>query len=333
MILLKSVLAKIHNVMTRILANDGLAEDAIAKLQEAGFQVNTEKVPQAELGDALQQYDAVIVRSSTIIGKEVIDSCPNLQFIGRAGTGMDNISVDYAKSKGIEVVNTPAAASESVAELVFAHAFSIARNLYHANRKMPDEAENNFKELKKSFSNGHELRGKTLGVIGFGRIGQCVARIGLGLGMNVLPFKLHAEAVKIFVDFFEVKNASIAINMETTPFDQLLAESDIITIHVPYKEGDPPVLYQERFNKMKDGVIIINTSRGGVIKEEDLLGALDSGKVGAAGLDVYENEPTPDPKLLHHPQISLTPHIGASTKEAQQRVGLEIAQKVIEFFQ
>lgn len=319
--------------MARLLVNDGLANDAIAKLQEAGFEVNTEKVPQEELPSALPEYDGIIVRSATKIGQEVIDACPNLQFIGRAGTGMDNISVDYAKNKGIEVVNTPAGPSESVAELVFAHAFSIARNLYHANRQMPEQAETNFRGLKKSFSNGLELRGKTLGVIGFGQIGQCVARMGLGLGMNVLPFKLHAETVKIFVDFFEVQNASIAIDMETAEFGKLLKESDIITIHVPYQPSDPPVLFRERFNKMKDGVTVINTSRGGVIKEDDLIEALDSGKVGAAGLDVYENEPTPNPKLLHHPQISLTPHIGASTKEAQQRVGLEIAQKVIEFFQ
>jgi len=319
--------------MARILVNDGLAEDALAKLQEAGIEVNSEKVRQEQLAGALQDYDGIIVRSATKIGRDIIDACPNLKFIGRAGTGLDNIDVDYAKSKGIEVVNTPAAASESVAELVFAHAFSIARNLYHANRQMPQEAESNFKGLKKSFSNGLELRGKTLGVIGFGRIGQCVARMGLGLGMNVLPFKLHAETVKIFVDFFKVKNASIAIDMETAAFGKLLTDSDIITIHVPYSPGDPPVLFRERFNKMKDGVTIINTSRGGVIKEDDLIEALDSGKVGAAGLDVYENEPTPDPKLLHHPQISLTPHIGASTKEAQQRVGWEIAHKVIQFFE
>ncbi len=318
--------------MPNILANDGLADNVIRKLKDARFDVSTDKIPQEHLAEALTHYDGVIVRSGTKIGRDIIDSCPNLRFIGRAGTGMDNIDVEYAKSKGIEVVNTPAAASESVAELVFAHIFSIARNLYHANRRMPDEAESNFKGLKKAFSNGIEIRGKTLGIIGFGRIGQCVARTGIGLGMNVLPFKLHAESVKIFVDFFEMKNASIAINMETAPFDQLLAESDIITIHVPYKEGDPPVLYEERFNKMKDGVIVINTSRGGVINEDDLLNALDSGKVGAAGLDVYEKEPNPKPAILHHPQISLTPHIGASTIEAQNRVGLEIAQKVIEFF-
>lgn len=319
--------------MRRILANDGLAEEAVQKLKAAGLEVSTEKVPQDQLKEVLPNYEGVIVRSATKIRQEVIDACPNLQFIGRAGTGMDNIDVEYAQSKGIEVTNTPAAASESVAELVFAHTFSIARNLYHANRRMPNEAETNFQGLKKSFSNGLELRGKTLGIIGFGRIGQCVARIGLGLGMNVLPFKLHAETVKIFVDFFEIKNASIAINMESTNFDRLLAESDIITIHVPYQEGDPPVLYKERINKMKDGVIIINTSRGGVINEDHLLDGLNSGKVGAAGLDVYENEPTPKPEIFHHPQISLTPHIGASTAEAQQRVGLEIAQKVIDFFQ
>ncbi len=319
--------------MARILANDGLEKEGVEKLLEAGFEVSTNKVEQEELREKLNDFDAIVVRSATRVTSREIDNCPELKLIVRAGSGTDNIDVDYARSKGIEVMTTPGVSSQSVAELVFAHLFSLSRFLYDSNRKMPVEGAKKFNELKKSYSQGIELKGKTLGIIGFGSIGQTVAKMALGLGMKVLPFKLHHAEVKIGIDFFKVADAGITIRLETVPFEELLAQSDYITLHVPFKTGDPPILYKERIAMMKSGVMIVNTSRGGVVVESDLLEALKSGKVAAAALDVFEGEPVPRKEILEHPRISLTPHIGASTVEAQQRVGLEVADKIIRFFQ
>lgn len=316
----------------KILANDGIDEAGKAMLEKAGHEVHTQNIPQNELPDKLNAYDAIIVRSATTVRQDLIDACPNLKAIVRAGVGMDNIDVDYARSIGREVINTPLASSQSVAELVFAHMFGLSRFVYQSNRQMPGQGATDFNKLKKAYSKGVELRGKTLGIIGFGGIGRAVARMGLGLGMHILPFKLHAHDVKIEVDFFKIKDASININVVCDPFEMILAESDYITLHVPFKEGDPPILYKERFDLMKDGVFIINTSRGGAVVESDLLDALDSGKVAGAALDVFENEPVPSEAILNHPKISLTPHIGASTQEAQERVGIEVAEKLIAFF-
>lgn len=318
--------------MIKILANDGLEAGAVKALEAKGYQVSTTNIPQDELPGKLNDFDAIVVRSATKVRKDLIDATPNLKAIVRAGVGMDNIDVDYAREKGIEVMNTPKASSQSVAELVFAHMFGMARFLHESNRQMPTEGKENFKKLKKNYAKGIELRGKTLGIIGFGSIGQSVARMALGLGMNVMPFKLHHAEVKISVDFFKVKDAEVVIKMNTDEFDDLLAQSDFITLHVPFKKGDEPVLYKERFEKMKDGVYIVNTSRGGVVVEDDLLDALDNGKVAAAALDVFENEPDPSEKVLQHPRISLTPHTGASTVEAQERIGEEVAEKLINFF-
>lgn len=318
--------------MIKILANDGI--DALGQelLEKAGFVVDTNTIPQDQLKDRLNDYDVIVVRSATKVRKDLIDACPNLKVILRAGVGMDNIDVEYAREAGKVVMNTPKASSQSVAELVFAHMFTISRFLHDSNRKMPVSGVTDFNKLKKAYAEGIELRGKTLGIIGFGSIGQAVARMALGLGMHVMPFKLHHDAVKIEVDFFKIKDASVAITVRTDDFDDLLAQADFITLHVPFKEGDPAVLYKERFDKMKDGVRIINTARGGVVVEQDLLDALNSGKVAAAALDVFENEPLPSEAVLQHPKISLTPHIGASTVEAQERIGAEIAEKLIEYF-
>jgi len=319
--------------MVKVLANDGLANRGLELLKNAGIEVETSKIPQEELSKYLNEFDVIIVRSQTQIRKELIDQCPNLKLIVRGGIGMDNIDVEYAKELGIPVKNTPAVTSQSVAELVIAHMFSMSRFLYDSNREMPIRGVDDFKALKESYAIGTELRGKVLGIIGFGAIGQAVARMGLGLGMHILPFKLHHEDVKIEVDFFKIKDASVNIVVHCDPFDMILEQSDFITLHVPFKKGDPPILYKERFNLMKDGVKIINTSRGGAVVEKDLLEALDSGKVSSAALDVFENEPVPNKDILQHPKISLTPHIGASTKEAQDRVGLEVANIIINFFQ
>jgi D-3-phosphoglycerate dehydrogenase / 2-oxoglutarate reductase len=319
--------------MIRILANDGI--DAIGKkmLVEAGFEVVTEKVPQAELSKELKNYDAVLVRSASKITEEIISACPNLKVIGRAGVGMDNIDVEFAKYKGIKVINTPEASAQSVAELVFAHLFGMIRFVYDANRRMPVDGAAKFNDLKKAYSEGIELRGKTLGIIGFGKIGQTTARIALGLGMNVKVFKLHAAEVKIEVDFFKTfSNASLMMSMKTVPFEELLQTSDFITLHVPFPKGAAPVITSKEIGMMKQGVGLVNTSRGGVIVEDDLLEGLNSGKIAYAALDVFENEPNPRKELLEHPRISLTPHIGASTREAQERIGIEIARKMIESF-
>ncbi len=319
--------------MIKILANDGI--DTIGKkmLTDAGFEVITDKVSQQDLAKELVNYDAILVRSATKVTEDIITACPNLRLIGRAGVGLDNIDVEFAKYKGIKIVNTPDASSQSVAELVYAHLFGMVRFLHHSNRQMPENGVDKFPELKKNYSQGIELRGKTIGIIGFGRIGQATARIALGLGMNVMPFKLHASEVKIEFDFFHASNdAVIMIKMNTVPFEDLLAKSDFITLHVPFPKGATPVIGKKEFELMKQGVGIVNTSRGGAVNETDLLDALNTGKVAYAGLDVFVGEPKPNKDLLEHPNVSSTPHIGASTKEAQERIGIELAQKVIDFF-
>jgi D-3-phosphoglycerate dehydrogenase len=237
---------------------------------------------------------------------------------------MDNIDVDYARSKGIHVINTPASSSESVAELVFAHLFSGVRFLHDANRNMPLEGDQNFDGLKKAYANGIELRGKTLGIIGFGRIGQATAKMALGLGMRVIATDGFVPKATITVDFFN--GQELAFEIETIEKEALLQQADFISLHVPAQADY--VIGQAEFELMKEGVGIVNCARGGVIDEVALVAALDSGKVLFAGLDVFENEPTPEIQLLMHPKISLTPHIGAATLEAQDRIGTELAQQI-----
>lgn len=318
--------------MIKILVNDGIHPDGKLLLDEAGYQVNTDKIPQEELPHKLPDYDVIIVRSATKVRKDLIDKCPNLKIIARGGVGLDNIDVEYAKSKGIEVMNTPAASSQSVAELAFAHMFGLSRSLHSANRDMPTKGDSEFKALKKSYSKGMQLRGKTLGIIGFGRIGQESARIGIGIGMKVMPVDLVINDADIALNVFQSQDEDInlSVKIETAKMDEMLAKADYISLHVP--GGKNPLIGKAQFDQMKDGVIIINTARGGTIHEESLLEALESGKVAAAGLDVFENEPTPRKELLEHPNISLTPHIGASTLEAQRNIGLELADKIIAFF-
>lgn len=317
--------------MIKILANDGIHADGQHLLEDAGYTVDTEKIPQEKLPEFLPTYDVVIVRSATKIRKELIDLCPNLKIIARGGVGLDNIDVAYAESKGIKVINTPAASSSSVAELTFAHIFSLSRFIHLSNRYMPNEGTSQFKQLKKAFAKGMELRGKTLGIVGFGRIGQEVARIALSLGMQVLPVDLYVEKANIGIELYNTGNASLSIQQVTVDFDTMLANSDIITLHVPFI-GEKALIGSEEIKKMKDGVILINTARGGTIDESALLSALEDGKVRAAGLDVFLNEPTPNQALLNHPNISVSPHIGAATLEAQANIGSELADKIIAVF-
>ena len=311
----------------KILANDGLNQSGVDALQQNGFEVITNKVPQENLINYINenQVAVLLVRSATQVTKEVIDSCPSIKIIGRGGVGMDNIEVEYAKSKGISVINTPAASSGSVAELVFSHLFSGVRFLQDSNRKMPVSGNTEFAKLKKNYEKGIELRGKTIGIVGIGRIGQEVAKIAFGLGMNVKAADAFIENVEIILDF--PNNQSVSIPVKTEPLENVLNESDFVTLHVPAQKNGA-LLGKEEFAKMKDGVAVVNCARGGVIDEEALIEALDSGKVSFAGLDVFVNEPTPSEKVLSHPKISLTPHIGAATQEAQDRIGTELAAQI-----
>ena len=311
----------------KVLANDGLDQSGIEKLQQEGFEVITDKVPQEELIDYINenQIRTLLVRSATKVRKDIVDACPSLKIIGRGGVGMDNIDVEYAREKGIHVINTPAASSASVAELVFAHLFSGARFLTDANRKMPVEGDTNFAGLKKAYTKGIELRGKTIGIIGFGRIGQDVAQIALGLGMNVVAADSFFEKANIKVDFFN--GQSVDFEIKTQSKEEVLKQADFVTLHVPAQKEF--VVGEKEFELMKNGAVLVNCARGGVVDEVALLKALDSGKLIFAGLDVFINEPTPSREVLSHAKISLTPHTGASTNEAQDRIGISLAEQII----
>lgn len=316
----------------KILANDGLDQSGIDALTEKGFEVITTKVPQEFLADFINghQIRTLLVRSATEVRKDLIDACPSLDIIGRGGVGMDNIDVDYARSKNIHVINTPAASSASVAELVFAHLFSGARFLQDSNRKMPLVGDTQFNKLKKSYEKGIELRGKTIGIVGMGRIGQEVARIALGLGMRVIAADNNIGRASIKVKFYN--NQFINVDIETEPLEDVLKHADFITLHVPAQK-DGCMIGPAEFIKMKNGAVIVNCSRGGVIDEQALIDALDCGKIAFAGLDVFNNEPTPSKEILNHPKISLTPHTGASTVEAQDRIGLSLAEQICSILQ
>ena len=316
--------------MVKVLANDGISPSGKAKMEDYGFEISTDNVPQENLIETInnEKYDALLVRSATTVRQDLIDACPGLKLIGRGGVGMDNIDVDYARNKGIHVVNTPAASSQSVAELVMAHLFNMARFVYDANREMPTKGASEFKALKKKYAKGLELRGKTLGIIGCGRIGQYTAKYALGCGMNVVA--LDRNKGKVSVDLEIPGLANSVVEIPSVSMDELLAKSDFISLHVPAQANGKAVLGTEEFAKMKDGVSIVNAARGGVIDEAALIAALDSGKVAHAALDVFVNEPNPNEAILKHNKVSLTPHIGAATLEAQDRIGVELADLIKE---
>lgn len=312
----------------KVLANDGISKSGIKALEEGGFEVITTKVAQEQVANYINtnNVSVLLVRSATKVREDIIDACPGLKVVGRGGVGMDNIDVEYAREKGVHVINTPASSSDSVAELVFAHLFSGVRFLYDANRNMPLEGDTNFEGLKKAYANGIELRGKTLGIIGFGRIGRSVARIALGLGMRVIASDKFVGSAEIRVDFYN--GQFINVDIVTEPIEDIYKHADFITLHVPAQEGGY-VIGKAELESMKDGVGIINASRGGIIDEVALVDALDSNKVAFAGLDVFEEEPTPAIQVLMNPKVSLTPHIGAATLEAQDRIGTELAEQII----
>jgi D-3-phosphoglycerate dehydrogenase len=312
----------------KILANDGISQAGVDMLEKAGHTVIQTKVAQEQLAHYMNEnhVDVILVRSATKVRKDLIDACTNLKIIGRGGVGLDNIDVDYAKSKGIHVINTPAASSDSVAELVMAHAFGGFRFLHQANREMPLEGESKFKDLKKAYASGVELKGKTMGIVGMGRIGQAVARCAIGLGMKVIAHDKFMEATDIKIEFFD--GQQLTFNLKSIAFDELLAQSDVITFHVPAQKEY--ILGKDEIEKMKDGAAVINTARGGVIDEKAVVEALEAGKLKFAAIDVFEKEPTPEIKLLMQSKLSLSPHIGGATNEAQSRIGTELAQQILD---
>ena len=311
----------------KVLANDGISKSGIKALEAGGFEVITTTVAQEQLANFINTNNviALLVRSATTVRKDLIDACPTLKIIGRGGVGMDNIDVEYAKSKGIHVINTPAASSHSVAELVFAHLYGLVRFLHNSNRDMPLGGDSRFGELKKAYAKGTELKGKTLGVLGFGRIGQATAKVAFGAGMKVIAYDPFIEKVNLELDFFDGQTLNFEI--KTISKDEVIKQSDFITLHVPAQKNY--VIGEEEFKAMKNGVIIVNAARGGVIDEVALVKAINDGKVSRAALDVFEKEPKPEIQLLMNSALSLTPHTGAATNEAQDRIGTELASQII----
>ncbi|MBA3648176.1 MAG: D-2-hydroxyacid dehydrogenase [Chitinophagales bacterium] len=312
--------------MIRILANDGMEQSAQEMLKQAGFEVVTGKISQEDLINHINEFEVLTVRSATKVRKPLIDAITTIRLIIRGGVGLDNIDVEYAQQKGITVKNTPFSSTQSVAELVFAHLTGLVRFFPESNREMPQRGIERFKELKEKFSKGSELKGKTIGFIGFGNIGQATAKIAIGCGMNVLAYDLYPRDWNLELNL--MNQTKISFPIFPSGKEELLRNSDIISIH---SAGSAEVITSEEINVLKTGVIIINCARGGAIKEEVLINALNTGKVSYAGLDVFEEEPTHNSALLQHPRVSLTPHIGASTKEAQQRIGRDVADIILNF--
>ena len=315
----------------KILANDGIDASAKIALEANGFTIDTNNIPQIELASKINNYDVLLVRSATKVTKEILDAAPNLKLVGRAGVGLDNIDTAYAKEKGVAVVNTPAASSTSVAELVFAHMFSICRMLQYSNRQMPENGMSQFNQLKKTASAGVELKGKTLGLIGFGRIGREAARMAFGLGMNVVAFDPMISEANVEITFHEDAGIpSISKTIKTISKEDVLKQADFVSLHIPGGQGY--VIAEAELNMMKPNAGLINCARGGVVCEADLVNALNNKTIAYAGVDVFEKEPPVYDGILKLDNVSLTPHIGASTNEAQKRIGDEMAEQIIRFF-
>lgn len=316
----------------KVLANDGISASGKKKLEEAGIQLLEAKVSQEHLANFINEHnvDVLLVRSATRVDEDLIDDCPSLKIIGRGGVGMDNIAVEYAIEKGLYVINTPNASARSVAELVFAHFFSLARFLHESNRMMPLEGETQFNALKKSYSKAFELEGKNLGVIGFGGIGKEVVKMGISLGMKVkvLTRKPHTDTLTL--NFFDGQKLDFEIST-TNNWDEFLKDTQFLSINTPKTSGY--IIDTPQFEKMEDGIFIVNTARGGVINEVALLDFIEEGKVAGAALDVFENEPNPELPLLMNPGLSLSPHLGGNTMDAQEKIGTELAMQIIDIKQ
>ncbi len=312
-----------------ILANDGISPSGLEALKEAGHTVYTDFIEASKLEAFinLNSIDGILVRSATKVRKDLMDACPTLKFVGRGGVGMDNIDVEYGREKGLAVFNTPAASSQSVAELVMGHLFSISRSLHHSNRAMPNQGADHFKELKKQYSKGSELRGKTLGIVGFGRIGRSLASYALGCGMKVVAHDRYAKNGEVEVN---VGDVSISVECPILSIEEVLKQSDAVSLHIPAQADGNPVIGADELALMKPGALLLNAARGGVVDEDALIAALDSGALAGAALDVFVGEPAPRSDVLAHPSLSLTPHTGAATGEAQDRIGLELASQIAE---
>ena len=308
----------------KVLANDGISPSGKEALEATGHELLEVTVAQDQLAKYINDnaVDVLLVRSATKVRKDLIDACPGLKIIGRGGVGMDNIDVDYARSIGRTVINTPAASSQSVAELVMAHLYGGVRFLYDANRQMPLDGDSKFKNLKKAYEAGTELQGKTLGIIGFGRIGQALAKLALGVGMKVVQHDTYPTPTEVTLSFFD--GQTLKMQVPKLSLEELLKTSDLVSLHVP--GGD--IIGTKEIDMMKDGAGIVNAARGGVINEVALIEALNSGKLKFAALDVFVDEPTPAVQVLMNPNVSLSPHIGAATLEAQDRIGTELADLI-----
>ncbi len=293
---------------------DPIASEGIEILKKEDFEVvDLSELPKEELPNHVTDLDAIIIRSATKVRKEIIDAGKNLKVIGRAGVGLDNVDVEYAKSKGIKVINTPGATSISVAELTIGLLLAVMRKIAYADREMRNGA------WPKKKCKGIEMYGKTMGIIGIGRIGREVAKRAKAFGMNV-----------IYYDIYHLdESTEKELEIEFRDLDALISEADVITLHVPLVPETKHLIDRERIAKMKDGAIIINAARGGIVDEDALYDALKSGKLYGAALDVYENEPLKESKLFELDNIVLTPHIGAQAEEGQTRAGIEVAKKIV----
>ena len=313
----------------KVLANDGLSKSGENALIAAGFDYLNNRVAQNHLENFINenQVEVLLVRSATQVRAELIDACPSLKIIGRGGVGMDNIDVEYAIEKGLFVINTPNASSRSVAEMVFAHFFSLARFLHESNRLMPLEGETHFDGLKKAFTKAYELEGKTLGVIGFGGIGKEVIKMGISLGMKVKVLTRKPKTETISIPFFDGRSIDFEIS-STNNWNEFLKNTTFISINTP--KTSEYIIDTPQFDLMEDGVFIVNTARGGVLNEQTMLEYIESGKILGAALDVFENEPNPSVNILMNPALSITPHLGGNTIDAQEKIGLELAQQIIE---
>jgi D-3-phosphoglycerate dehydrogenase / 2-oxoglutarate reductase len=314
----------------KVLANDGISNAGVSAMENAGYTVITDKINQEDLITEInaQNIEVLLVRSATTVRKDMIDACPNLKLIGRGGVGMDNIDVQYARDIGRTVINTPAASSQSVAEMVMGHLLAISRSLHDSYKNMEN---GDFKTLKKKYGKGVELRGKKLVIVGFGRIGQSLATYAIGCGMDVVAVDMYTDPRNLDIQLGNGLSVSTTIN-PTSDMLSAIADADYVSLHVPKQADGSAVIGKAEFDSMKDGVRLVNAARGGVIDEDALIEALDNGKVAAAALDVYENEPTPRQDLLSHPKIACTPHVGAATGEAQDRIGTELAATIIAKF-
>jgi len=312
-----------------ILANDGISPSGLDALKNAGHNVFTDFIEADKLENFIQEnaIDGVLVRSATKVRQALMDACPTLKFVGRGGVGMDNIDVEYGRDKGLTIFNTPAASSQSVAELVMGHLFSLSRSLHSSNRTMPIEGSENFKALKKEYGKGTELRGKTLGIIGFGRIGRSLAAYALGCGMKVVAHDIYATDGNVDL---EIGDISFSIDCPLISMNEVLSSCDVVSLHIPAQPDGSAVIGKEQLDQMKPGALLINAARGGVLDEDALISALNSGHLGGAALDVFVGEPSPRADVLSHPRVSLSPHTGAATGEAQDRIGLELASQIAE---